>query len=110
MAIFRKKTDSFAAPQDADSVSRSTSEHQPSEEDLDAQIRERVVPIIDQLRPYLQADGGDVELVNIEKGVVFVRLRGACSGCPSSLYTLKMGLEARIVEEIPEVRAVEMAD
>lgn len=77
--------------------------------DLDSSIRNRVEPIIAQLRPYLQADGGDIELVGVEDAVVYVRLQGACCGCPSSIYTLKMGVEARIIEEIPEVRSVEMA-
>jgi len=75
---------------------------------LDAQIRSRVEPIIEQLRPYLQADGGDIELVSVDDAVVYVRLQGACSGCPSSIYTLKMGVEARLIEEVPEVRSVEM--
>lgn len=76
---------------------------------LDESIRERVEPIIARLRPYLQADGGDIELVDVEEAVVYVRLQGACCGCPSSIYTLKMGVEARIIEEVPEVRSVEMA-
>ncbi len=60
------------------------------------------------IRPYLQADGGDIELVNIEEnGVVKVKLRGACGGCPSALITLKQGVEARLKEEIPEVQCVE---
>lgn len=69
---------------------------------------EKVEMSIDAIRPYLQADGGDIELVAIEEnGVVKVRLKGACGGCPSALITLKQGVEARLKEEIPEVQCVE---
>ncbi len=81
----------------------------PTPSSSDEAIRSRVEPIIAQLRPYLQADGGDIELLDVQDAVVYVRLQGACCGCPSAIYTLKMGVEARIIEEIPEVRSVEMA-
>ncbi len=68
----------------------------------------RVDAIIQEVRPYIQSDGGDIELVKIEDQVVYVRLNGACIGCPSSLMTLKGGVEARVREEIPEIEAVEM--
>ena len=71
-------------------------------------LRERVERSLGSIRPYLQADGGDIELVDIEEnGVVKVKLRGACGGCPSALITLKQGVEARLKEEIPEVQCVE---
>ncbi|HHT9125962.1 MAG TPA: NifU family protein [Candidatus Brocadiia bacterium] len=71
-------------------------------------MREKVEKCLDSIRPYLQADGGDIELVDIEEsGVVKVKLRGACGGCPSALITLKQGVEARLKEEIPEVQCVE---
>ncbi|HLG30948.1 MAG TPA: NifU family protein [Candidatus Brocadiales bacterium] len=71
-------------------------------------MRERVEKALGSVRPYLQADGGDIELVDIEEnGVVKVKLRGACGGCPSALITLKQGVEARLKEEIPEVQCVE---
>lgn len=71
-------------------------------------LRERVEKALGSVRPYLQADGGDIELVDIEEnGVVKVRLKGACGGCPSALMTLKQGVEARLKEEIPEVQCVE---
>ena len=71
-------------------------------------LRERVEKALGSVRPYLQADGGDIELVDIEEnGVVKVKLRGACGGCPSALITLKQGVEARLKEEIPEVQCVE---
>lgn len=70
-------------------------------------MEERVQEILDKLRPYIQRDGGDVELVEIEDGVVRVRLLGACGSCPSSTITLKAGIERAIVEEIPEIKEVE---
>ena len=63
---------------------------------------------LDEIRPALQADGGDVEFVDAnEEGVVLVRLQGACSGCPSASMTLKMGIERALVENVPGVTAVE---
>lgn len=71
-------------------------------------LRERIEKSLESIRPYLQADGGDIELVDIEEGgVVKVKLTGACGGCPSALMTLKQGVEARLKEEIPEVQCVE---
>lgn len=68
---------------------------------------DRVNAIIEEVRPYLQNDGGDVELMKVEDGVAYVRLVGACVGCPSSTYTLRMGIEARVREALPEIEAVE---
>jgi len=63
---------------------------------------------LDEIRPMLMADGGNVELVDIsEDGVVKVKLTGACSGCPSSQVTLKMGIEEALKEKVPGVRSVE---
>ena len=63
---------------------------------------------IDQLRPYLQADGGDVEFVEMtDEGVVYVKLKGHCGSCPHALMTLKQGIEAALREAIPQVTAVE---
>jgi Fe-S cluster biogenesis protein NfuA len=73
-------------------------------------IKEKVQQVIDKIRPALQADGGDVELVGIEDGIVKVRLQGACAGCPMSQMTLKNGIERLLKKEIPEVKAVEPAD
>ena len=70
-------------------------------------MKEQVIEILDKIRPRLQADGGDVELVDVEDGVVKVRLRGACAGCPMSQMTLKNGIEAVIKDAIPEVKSVE---
>ncbi len=70
-------------------------------------MKERVQKAIDTIRPSLQADGGDVELVDVSAdGVVKVRLRGACSGCPMSQMTLKMGIEKIIKKEVPEIKEV----
>jgi len=68
---------------------------------------EKVKEILEQIRPYIQSDGGDVEFVRIEENVVYIRLVGACSGCASSLLTLKSGIERKIVEDCPEIVAVE---
>lgn len=70
-------------------------------------MRERVQEVLEQVRPALQADGGDVELVDVsDDGVVSVRLTGACGSCPMSTVTLKMGIERTLVENIPEVKEV----
>lgn len=69
---------------------------------------EEVKEIIEKIRPYLQQDGGDVEVVNItDDNIVEVRLVGACRGCPMSMMTLRAGIERFIMMEIPEVKRVE---
>ena len=70
---------------------------------------EKVKAALDSIRPALQADGGDVELLGVENGVVRVRLEGACSGCPMASLTLKEGIERRLKELVPEIKAVEAA-
>ena len=72
-------------------------------------MQEKIQKIIDKIRPALQADGGDVEFVDFEDGVVKVRLKGACAGCPMSQMTLKNGIERLLKQEIPEVKSVEQA-
>ncbi|MBS3758900.1 MAG: NifU family protein [Desulfobacterales bacterium] len=72
-------------------------------------MKEEVQQVLDKIRPSLQADGGDVELVDIEDGVVRVRLQGACAGCPMSQMTLKNGIERILKQEIPAVKSVEPA-
>jgi len=70
-------------------------------------MREAVEKALEKIRPMLQADGGDVELVEVtEDGVVKVRLQGACGSCPMSIITLKMGIERYLKREIPEVTEV----
>ena len=69
-------------------------------------MREKIEAAIDRVRPALQADGGDVELVEVKDGVVSVRLTGACGGCPMATMTLRNGIERTIREEVPEVKEV----
>ena len=69
-------------------------------------MKEKIQIAIDRVRPALQADGGDVELVGVKDGVVSVRLTGACGGCPMASMTLKDGIERVIREEVPEVKEV----
>ncbi|MCK5192916.1 MAG: NifU family protein [Desulfobulbaceae bacterium] len=70
-------------------------------------MREKVEKALNEVRPYLQADGGDVELVDVENGVVKVKLTGACAGCPMSQMTLKQGIESHVKKAIPEISSVE---
>ncbi len=70
-------------------------------------VEQRVQKALDQIRPQLQADGGDVEFVSFEKGTVKVRLQGHCAGCPMSMMTLKQGIEGFLRKQIPEVTKVE---
>lgn len=70
---------------------------------------DNVETVLDELRPYLMADGGNVELVDIDGPIVKLRLQGACGSCPSSTMTLKMGIERRLREKIPEIAEVEQA-
>jgi Fe-S cluster biogenesis protein NfuA len=73
-------------------------------------MQKKVQEAIEKVRPALQRDGGDVELVSVEDGVVKVRLQGACKGCPMSQMTLKNGIEKFLQKEIPEVVRVEGVD
>jgi Fe-S cluster biogenesis protein NfuA len=70
-------------------------------------MEEQVKAVLEKIRPSLQADGGDVEFVAIEAGVVKVRLKGACIGCPMSQMTLKNGIEKLLKREVPGVMVVE---
>ena len=70
-------------------------------------VKPEVEKVLDSIRPALQADGGDVELVAVDGGVVKVRLLGACGGCPMATMTLKGGIEAALKERIPAVLRVE---
>jgi len=70
-------------------------------------MKEKVESTLDKIRPSLEADGGNVELVSVKDGVVKVKLTGACAGCPMSQMTLKMGIERLLKKEIPEVKTVE---
>ncbi len=68
--------------------------------------KENIQTVLDKIRPNLQADGGDVELVDVKNGTVRVKLTGACGGCPMSTLTLKMGIERLLKKELPEVKEV----
>lgn len=73
----------------------------------DKSLRDRVAAVLDRLRPMMQGDGGDIELIDVDAdGVVRVRLLGACHGCPSASVTLSMGIERNLKEQIPEVTRV----
>jgi Fe-S cluster biogenesis protein NfuA len=67
---------------------------------------DEVLEVLDKLRPFLQRDGGDVELVDVEDGIVKLRLVGACGSCPSSTITLKAGIERALLEEVEGVQEV----
>ena len=69
-------------------------------------MREKVEAVLEQVRPTLQADGGDVELVDVEDGIVSLKLTGACDGCPMASMTLRNGIERILRMEVPEVKEV----
>ncbi|AHD06757.1 NifU family protein [Paenibacillus larvae] len=72
----------------------------------DSTMYDEVLEVLDKLRPFLQRDGGDVELVDVEDGIVKLRLMGACGSCPSSTITLKAGIERALVEEVEGIQEV----
>jgi len=75
---------------------------------MDQEINGKVQDALNKIRPYLQADGGDVELVNVtDEGIVEVKLTGACVGCPMSQMTLRAGVERAIINDVPEIKRVE---
>ncbi|MCP2520555.1 NifU family protein [SCandidatus Aminicenantes bacterium Aminicenantia_JdfR_composite] len=69
-------------------------------------MEEKVIKVLDKIRPRLQADGGDVELIEVKDGIVKLKLTGACGACPMSQLTLKMGIENILKKEIPEIKEV----
>jgi len=70
-------------------------------------VRERVIKALERVRPYLQSDGGDIELLEVTDDLsVKVKLTGACHGCPFAMQTLKAGVEQAIMKEVPEIRKV----
>jgi Fe-S cluster biogenesis protein NfuA len=70
-------------------------------------LRERIEQVLDTIRPYIQGDGGDIELLDVTDGVVQIRLAGACVGCMHSMMTLQVGVERMLKEAVPEIKAVE---
>ncbi len=77
---------------------------------MDAEMQEDVEMVLETIRPSLMADGGNVELVDIDDGVVKLRLIGSCSSCSSSLMTLKMGIERALKKAVPMVRCIESVE
>ncbi len=75
--------------------------------EFDAALRERVEAALDVIRPAIEMDGGYVELGEITDGVAYVEMKGACGGCPSSMVTLKSGIERIIKDQVPEIKSVE---
>ena len=72
----------------------------------DQALRDRIETALEQIRPNIQMDGGDVRFVRFEDGVVYIKLLGACEGCPVSSFTVKLGIEEHLKEQIPEVQEV----
>jgi len=75
-------------------------------ENTQTTVYDEVAEVLDKLRPFLQRDGGDVELVDVEDGIVKLKLMGACGSCPSSTITLKAGIERALVEEVEGIQEV----
>ena len=71
-------------------------------------MKEKVEKVLNDLRPFLMNDGGNIELVKIEDNIVYVSLQGACAGCPMKQMTFKDGIEKMILEQIPEVKEVRL--
>jgi len=69
-------------------------------------MKEKVEAVLAQIRPALQSDGGDVELIDVNEGIVRLKLRGACAGCPMATMTLRHGIERVLKEQIPEIKEV----
>lgn len=86
-------------------MSDHTKAHEKS--DLEVTLRERVEAALDKVRPNLQRDGGDIELLDVVDGVAKVKLQGACAGCPMSQMTLAWGVEQALRKEVPEIVRVE---
>jgi Fe-S cluster biogenesis protein NfuA len=74
------------------------------------QTKEQVLALITKVRPYLQRDGGDIEVINVEDGIVYVKMLGACDGCMALDVTLKQGIETMLLENVPGVMAVVTVD
>lgn len=73
-------------------------------------MEDKIISVIEKIRPFLQRDGGDVEFIKFEDGIVYVKMYGACVGCSSLDATLSEGLEALLLDEVPGVKAVKLID
>ncbi|BDC34346.1 NifU family protein [Candidatus Dependentiae bacterium Noda2021] len=76
----------------------------------ESNLVEQIVNFIEEMRPAIKMDGGDLEFVKYQDGIVYVKLKGACVTCPASMYTLKLGVEERLKELLPEVQEVVSVD
>ena len=76
------------------------------EKNTNKDVEAKIIEIIDRIRPYLENDGGNLEYIKFEEGIVYVKLLGACAGCSMIDITLKDGIEAAIMNEVPEVKGV----
>ena len=76
-------------------------------QDQEQDMRARVERVLETIRPHVQGDGGDIELIDVTNGIVQIRLAGACVGCMHSMMTLQAGIERMLKQEIPEIRVVE---
>jgi Fe-S cluster biogenesis protein NfuA len=74
---------------------------------MDETVQKKVEKALEEIRPNIQADGGDVKLISVDKGIVKVKLQGHCVGCPMSALTLKQGIESHIKQRVPEIVKVE---
>ncbi len=74
------------------------------------ETKEQVLSLIDKVRPYLQRDGGDIDVISVEDGIVYVKMIGACDGCVALDVTLKQGIETMLLENVPGVIAVVTVD
>ena len=74
------------------------------------ETKKQVLSLIDKVRPYLQRDGGDIEIINVEDGIVYVKMLGACDGCFALDVTLKQGIETMLLENVPGIIAVVQVD
>jgi len=74
------------------------------------EIEKRIIAVLERIKPYLENDGGSLEYIKFEDGIVYIRLLGACSGCSMIDITIKDGIEAMLIDEIPEVIAVTRVD
>lgn len=79
-------------------------------ETTNKEIEEKIIKVLDRIRPYLENDGGNLEYIKFENGIVYLKLLGACAGCSMIDITLKEGIEAMLMDEIPEVLGVERVE
>lgn len=105
--VSQVRLESFVRP----TINGKPSQKPQSHTQANGTVHERVQRVIEAIRPAVQSDGGDLELVEVSPdGIVQIRLHGACVGCPSSLMTLKVGIEQNLRDHVPEVRAVRAID